>query len=427
MGSNKPSNPESPKLMSDKSLMPEKSETAQTDHQSASNLKRNNALQKVNLVSVLVDLLLSLGKTLAGFLFHSQALIVDGVHSFSDLVTDGFVVWITQISHQAPDEDHPYGHARFETAGTIVFGLILVAVAIGFFIHGIQSIWQTEDFDVPEWPALIVAIIAVIAKEILYFYTLKIAKIYNSPLLHANAWHHRSDVLSTIVVIVGITGALSGAAWLDPLAAIVVAVMIAWVGVILIWKSIQELVDTSPYARNLDCLRETISKVDGVKGIHSLRSRRMGPNTLLDVHIQVPSFVSVSEGHQIGDWVSQSLLQNFDDITEVTIHIDPEDDLVTPKQQLLPLRNEVMEQLIQSWKELEFYRFLSGIDLHYLHGKIHVDVIFPLEDMAKSGLSSIQMTEFMRQKAEQLAWLGKIRILYSSRKDIDKFQGKNSF
>ena len=392
--------------------------TAATNQQK--NTERKQVLQRTNLWTIVVDVLLSVGKTLAGIMFHSQALIVDGIHSFSDLVTDIFVVWITKLSHAEPDEDHPYGHARFETVGTVVFGLFLITVAFGFAYQGIIALFKAGTLTIPTWPALVVAVIAVLAKEGLYRYSKKIGEKYKSKLLLANAWHHRSDVFSTVVVIIGIAGAMSGVIWLDAFAALIVALMIAWVGGKLIWENVSELVDTSPFAGDMNKLRRIISKVDGVEGVHEIRSRKMGPHTLLDAHIQVPSYVSVSEGHQIGDWVSYALHKRFDDISEVIVHIDPEDDLETEKSELLPLRNQVIEDLKLHWKNLSHRSEIKDIVLHYLQGKIHVDVMLSIAVLNNSSEEEIEK-EF-NLNCEHLNWLGTLRIMYVSEETSQKLE-----
>ncbi len=375
---------------------------------------REKTLQRANFWSVIVDLLLSVGKTLAGFLFHSQALIVDGVHSFSDLITDVFVIWITRLSHAAPDEDHPYGHARFETAGTVIFGLFLVAVAAAFAFNGMVRILSTEALLIPGWQALIVAIAAVTAKEALYIYSKKVGERLNSQLLLANAWHHRSDVLSTLVVIAGIAGAMSGYEWLDSVAAFIVALMIAWVGIKLIWESIMELVDTSPFAGDMERLAKVIGEVDGVVGVHEIRSRKMGPNTLLDAHIQVPSYVSVSEGHQIGDWVAATLNKKFPDISEVIVHIDAEDDLSNPDKALRPLRHEVKESLLACWQPLISPCHITDMMLHYLNGKIEVDLILTLDCLNQPEFSVTKIEMQLKEAAKSLPWFGHVRVLFQA-------------
>lgn len=379
-----------------------------------SKTERENTLQRANFWSVIVDLLLSIGKTLAGFIFHSQALIVDGVHSFSDLITDVFVIWITRLSHAAPDEDHPYGHARFETAGTVIFGLFLVAVAAAFAFNGMVRIMSTETLLVPGWQALIVAVVAVTAKEALYIYSKKVGERLDSQLLLANAWHHRSDVLSTLVVIVGIAGAMSGYEWLDSVAAFLVALMIAWVGIKLIWESIMELVDTSPFAGDMDRLAKVIGKVDGVVGVHEIRSRKMGPNTLLDAHIQVPSYVSVSEGHQIGDWVADSLHKKFPDISEVIVHIDAEDDLQHPDKTLRPLRKQVKKSLQACWQPLIPECQIEEMMLHYLQGKIQVDLILSVNCLHKAEFPVTQIETQLKEAAKNLSWFGDVRVLFQA-------------
>jgi len=380
------------------------------------------AIGRANRAGLAVDTLLSIGKVVSGLLFHSQALIVDGVHSFSDLVTDAFVIWITRLSHAEPDADHPYGHARFETAGTVIFGVFLMALAGALAMDALERILRENQQLVPEWPALVVAVVAVIIKDALYRYTRKIALRWESPLLLANAWHHRSDVLSTVVVIIGIAGALGGAPALDGVAAVIVAVLIAWVGGGLIWNSIRELVDTAPLAdtKTDEKLRQTISSVNGVSGIHALRSRKMGPDVLLDVHIQVPSNISVSEGHQIGDWVVAAIREQFGHVTEVIVHIDAEDDVEGNKENLLPLRDEVVAQLKQRWREIEAGQHILGIYLHYLGGKIILDVVFQLEDYTDAIHASDQLQQALTEACADLEWIGDVRLIFVSAREAVK-------
>lgn len=382
---------------------------------------RNRSIQKTNFWSVFIDLILSIGKTLAGILYHSQALIVDGVHSFSDLVSDLFVIWITRLSNEAPDEDHPYGHARFETVGTVVFGLFLTIVAIGFGYDGIRKILDDEVLQIPAMPALIVAIVAIAAKELLYRFTLKMGEKLNSKLLLANAWHHRSDVLSTIVVIVGISGAMNGYPKFDAYAALVVAIMIAWVGIKLIWESLTELVDTSPFAGDIDNLTATISQVKGVIGVHELRSRKMGPNTLLDAHIQVPSYVSVSEGHQIGDWVAEMLHRNYKDISEVIVHIDAEDDLSHPDKSLRPMRNEIQPLLESCWSEILQPSDILSMSLHYLKGKIKVDIILSIDLLQEKKVDAETIESELDELAKHFDWYDNVRVLFTPLKNRQKW------
>ena len=376
-------------------------------------LNREKAIQKANFWSVLIDLILSIGKTIAGYLFNSQALIVDGVHSFTDLISDIFVIWITRLSHEAPDEDHPYGHARFETVGTVIFGIFLMIIALGFAYDGIHKLLQNSLPKIPMWPALVVAILAIIAKEVLFRFTKRMGEQLKSKLLLANAWHHRSDVLSTIVVIIGISASILGYPKFDALAAFVVALMIAWVGLKLILESLSELVDTSPFAGDIEHLTKMISKVKGVKGIHELRSRKMGPNTLLDAHIQVPSYVSVSEGHQIGDWVAEMLHRKYRDISEVIVHIDAEDDLKHPPKSLRPMRDEIQPLLENCWQSLLNPDDILSMMLHYLSGKVKVDIILSLKCLEETPIDPDLLESQLNELAQQFPWFDNVRVLFT--------------
>ncbi len=377
---------------------------------------RQDKIRQVNRASVWVDGALSLGKTLGGWMTGSQALLVDGIHSLSDLMTDLFVEWLNHLSHEDPDDEHPYGHARFETAGTIVFALFLLAVATGFAWQAAGQLLSEDAIAPPTVEALWIAVIALITKEWLYQYTHRWGKQLSAPLLVANAWHHRSDVLSTIVVILGVVGALAGYPLADALAAVVVALMIAAVGLKLAWQALVELVDTAPYSGRARTLKRAIIKVPGVKSVHALRSRKMGPHTFLDVHIEVPSTISVSEGHSIGDRVVQTLKATFPDIQDVTVHVDAENDETRPSTPVaLPSRETVATALRAAWRDLPCFDQVRGASLHYLDGKIHADVLLPLDCLTRSELSAEALEDLYRKGASDLAWMGQVHVLFVTR------------
>jgi len=294
--------------------------------QDLTNNPRYLEVRKVTLIGSVVDLLLGVAKILVGWLAHSQALIADGLHSLSDLATDFVVLYAAKHSHREADEDHPYGHGRIETLTTVGLGITLIVVAFGIGYDATRRMNEPDLLLAPGMLALGVAFVSVIAKEIIYRYTRNAAVKLRSNMLMANAWHSRSDAISSIVVVIGVGGAMLGYPYLDAVAAIAVAVMIAKIGFDLVRASTKELIDTALEPEVVDAIRKEISRVEGVRALHMLRSRRSGGDALVDLHVQVDPCISVSEGHQIGDTVRRRLLKQIDEVTDVTVHIDPEDD-----------------------------------------------------------------------------------------------------
>jgi len=333
-------------------------------------LQRKKDMDKATWWGIVVNLLLSIGKLVVGYIGHSQALIADGLHSLSDLISDGMVLMATHHSNSDADEEHPYGHARYETFATITLATLLTIVGIGIGVDAVYRLLDSQSLAIPAMMTLWVAGASILSKEILYQYTMLIARRVKSKMLEANAWHHRTDAISSIVVFVGIAGAIWGYPILDSIAAIIVAVMICKIGWELGHQSFQELVDTGLDAETLAQVSNAIRNVNGVNELHMLRSRRMGHNVLVDVHILVSPRLSVSEGHQISEAVEASLAKNFDDINDVTVHIDPEDDEHKENScKHLPLRNEVMIGLQDHWSEITEAQELMDIITSFRNGR----------------------------------------------------------
>ena len=304
---------------------------------------------RVTLIGSVVDLLLGVSKIFVGFTAQSQALIADGVHSLSDLVTDVAVLYAAKHSHQEADEDHPYGHGRIETVVTVGLGIALIGVAMGIMIDATQRLFDPNSLLSPGVLALVIASISVVAKEVIYQYTMVIARRYRSNMLKANAWHSRSDAISSIIVVIGIIGSMAGLAYLDAIAAIGVGIMIAKIGWDLAWSSLKELIDTGLEAERVEAIEKSILEVDGVDKLHILRTRQIGADALVDVHIQVDSHLSVSEAHYISEKVRSKLIAEIDEVIDVMVHIDPEDDEHIPEIEELPLRTEMLKKLALAW------------------------------------------------------------------------------
>lgn len=351
---------------------------------------RYREARKVTLVGSVVDLLLGVGKIIVGIIGNSQALIADGIHSLSDLVTDGLVLFAMKQGSREADESHPYGHGRIETLATIGLGIALVAVGVGIVWDAISRLQDPDRLLHPGWLAFSVALVSILSKEAIYHYTMHVAKKHSSNLLRANAWHSRSDAISSIIVAIGVLGSMAGVDSLDAIAAIGVAFMIGKIGWDLSWQSGQELIDTAMEPELVEKIRTAILSVDGVIALHMLRTRRMGSEGLVDVHILVNPRISVSEGHRISERVRAEIMSRVEMVTDVMVHIDPEDDEEAAPSAGLPLREEVLETLRQRWQDVDAAKYIDSTVLHYLDGKIHVEVLLPLNRM--EGVSEAQAT-----------------------------------
>lgn len=340
---------------------------------------RYSEARHVTLVGSVVDALLGVAKIVVGVIGSSQALIADGIHSLSDLVTDVMVLVAMKHGGREADEEHPYGHGRIETLATVALGVALIAVGVGIAWDAVARMLSPERLLHPGWLALSVAVVSIVAKEIIYQYTMRAAERLNSNLLRANAWHSRSDAISSVVVVIGVIGSMAGLDYLDAVAAIGVAIMVSKIGVELAWHSSQELIDAAMEPEQVEKIRDVIQSVNGVQALHMLRTRRMGSDGLVDVHILVDPRISVSEGHRISDRVRGEIIRQVDAVRDVTVHIDPEDDEVVAPCSGLPMRDEVLNRLQQCWQEVEMAQYIEDTVLHYLDGKIHVEVLLPLE------------------------------------------------
>jgi cation diffusion facilitator family transporter len=371
---------------------------------------RYREVRKVTLIGSIVDLLLGIIKVVIGYLSHSQALVADGIHSFSDLFTDFLVLFAAKHAHRAADEEHPYGHGRIETVATVALGGALLTVAVGISYDAIRRLMEPELLLHPGVLALLAALVSVLAKEIIYQYTVRVARRLRSRMLHANAWHSRSDAISSIVVVIGVGGTMAGLPWLDAVAAIVVALMIAKIAWDLLWKSLQELIDTALDAEQVEAISENIRHVPGVRSLHMLRTRRSGSDALVDVHILVDPRLSVSEGHQIGETVRNRLLQDNDEVTDVTVHIDPEDDEMASPCTHLPLWDEILRRLEDRWQGLAPLPQVEKVVLHYLDGKVHVDLYLPMMTGTAEELDARACV--IREAARQAEDVGEVRVYF---------------
>jgi cation diffusion facilitator family transporter len=290
---------------------------------------REAGIYRVTLVGSVVNLLLFVFKFVAGILGHSAAMLADAVHSLSDFVTDIIVIVFVRISSKPEDEGHDYGHGKYETLATAIIGLILLFVGFGILWNGATSIWdfwQGGELKEPGMLALWAALVSILFKELLYQYTVLKGRRLNSQAVVANAWHHRSDALSSIGTAVGIGGAiLLGEQWLvlDPLAAVVVSLFIMKVAIQLLVPCVEELLEKSLPAEVEEKIKQEILAFPGVTSPHHLRTRRIGSSYAIEVHIRMDGQITLEEAHHTATAIENRLKSEFGSRTYINIHVEP--------------------------------------------------------------------------------------------------------
>lgn len=292
------------------------------EHAPAIASERAAAASRSTWVSVAVNLVLTALQIAVGVLAKSQALIADGIHSASDLVADAVVLVANRHSHREADADHPYGHQRFETAASLVLGLLLLAVGLGMLWSAFVKLQQPAAVATVHPAALGVALFTLLAKEGLFRYMLAVATRVKSSMLVANAWHARSDAASSLVVAVGIGGNLLGYPILDPIAAAIVGFMVSRMGWSFGWNALHDLMDRGVDAEELAAIRRTLEETPGVAGVHDLRTRKMGDLIVVDAHLEVDATLSVEAGHDIAVDARHRVMQRHRVLNLMT-HIDP--------------------------------------------------------------------------------------------------------
>lgn len=287
-------------------------------------IERHGKIRSITLWGILVNSLLFVLKLFSGMMIKSSALIADGVHSLSDLATDFVVLAGTRISNRPPDEAHPYGHKRFETLATQVVGLVLLIVGFGFIWKASVAIFR-GDVNFPGWIMLVVASISVVAKEILFILTRKISRETHSTALYANAWHHRSDSLSSMAVLTGGIASLLGWGHADHVATIVVGLMIVGVAGKILYEGLIEITEHSADKESIETVNRILSKEQDVLDWHALRTRRVGGELFIDLHLLVDPDISVRDSHVICERVEERIDRELTKPVNVLIHIEPHD------------------------------------------------------------------------------------------------------
>lgn len=286
----------------------------------------------VTLVGSVVNIILTVFKIFAGVLGRSTAMIADGIHSLSDLLSDIVVIIFVKISAKGRDKDHDYGHGKFETFATLIISLMLIVVAVNLMSGGINKIRQILDggeVSSPGMIALWAAVASIVLKEILYRYTIIQGKALNSPMMIANAWHHRSDAFSSVGSLLGIAGAIflgDKFVILDPITGCVISIFILVMAVKMSVPAIKELLDVSLPDDVEEKIEATAKSVKGVVDLHELKTRREGPGIIMEGHLVLDSEISLKEAHDISKKVEESLRKEFGTETQISLHLEPEDD-----------------------------------------------------------------------------------------------------
>ncbi|MFT0533576.1 cation diffusion facilitator family transporter [Castellaniella hirudinis] len=284
--------------------------------------ERQAAAQRSTWVSVWVNLALTALQMAIGLFAQSQALVADAIHSLSDLVSDGIVLFANKHSAKAPDDDHPYGHLRFENAATLGIGLILAVVGLGMLWRSFEHLQAPALIPVVHPVAFLVAVLALLSKELLFRYLLRVARRVRSTMLVANAWHARSDAASSLVVALGIGANLAGLPLADPLAALVVGLMIIRMGWKFSWQAFNDLVDRAADDETEAAIRERILGTPGVRGIHDLRTRKMGDMIWVEVDIEMDGQLTIEAGHAIAVAARERVMADLP-VLDVMTHFDP--------------------------------------------------------------------------------------------------------
>jgi len=291
-------------------------------------INREKEIYRVTLVGSLVNFVLVIFKFIAGIAGHSSAMISDAVHSLSDFFSDIVVLWFVKLSSRPQDEDHDYGHGRYETLASLTVGLFLGLVGIMLMVNSAGKcvrFFNGGDIGNPGWIALVAAVLSIFSKEWLFRYTMAREKQIDSPALVANAWHHRSDALTSIAALLGIGGAMiMGSKWsvLDPLAAAIVSVFIMKASYDLMKPNINELLEKALLPETKKRITDIILSTPDVKGMHRLRTRRIGPRLAISVHVKMLGSISLVDAHDIATEVERRLHKAFPEML-VTVHMEP--------------------------------------------------------------------------------------------------------
>jgi|APMI01.1.fsa_nt_gi cation diffusion facilitator family transporter len=344
---------------------------------------RSLKAQQATWVSIVVNIVLTVLQIAVGLYSHAQSLVADGMHTLSDLLGDFMVMFASRHGANPADERHPYGHGRYETAASLVLGLVLAGVGVGFLLTAAVRLQSLDTLPQLHPVALWMALLTLAGKEGLFRYMLAVAQRLRSPMLVANAWHARADAASSLVVAVGIGGSLLGYRFLEPLGAALVGFMILRMGAMLGYEALRELIDTGVDPDEVAKIRETVTGTSGVLDVHELRTRRMAHRVLVDAHVLVDARISVSEGHRIAELARHRVRAGHQDVLDVLVHVDTEEDEASAAGRALPGRDVLVAELGE----------ILGIGVpqaapavfHYVGSRVEAEVYLPFDWCADAG------------------------------------------
>ena len=360
---------------------------------------------RVTWLGLIFNLLLAIAKGFVGTISNSYALIADAGHSMSDLLSDMVTLWAVRMAGIPKDENHPYGHGKFETVGSFFVALMLIFTGIGVAWHLLNKM---DSSGVPETPALWMALIAIAVKESLFHLTRMVSRRSGSRVLLANAWHHRSDAISSVAALVGIAGAHWGIPMMDPIAGVLVAGLILKAGIDIGYGCLRELTDEIPEEEVISELNKILSDIEGVVHYHEMRARRMGPHLLVDLHIEVDSMMSISAAHQVAERVRLRILKKIPAVNEVLVHVDAEDDFVEEEGGeaskdivLMRPQSEIEADVKKVLNDIPEITGVTHIYCHYLNQKLSVQVNIML-DTEMRIIDAQKIASNARLKIEQI-------------------------
>lgn len=285
--------------------------------------ERSRAANSTSFVSILINSLLAALQIIFGFFTQSYALIADAIHTLSDLFSDFVVLFANRFAKEKSDAGHPYGHFRFETIAVLIIAILLIIVGIEIITTSVGRIQNPVAMKINSGLAFFIALIAILAKELLYRYMAKVAKRVNSTIIMANALHARSDAISSLVVAVGLAAHFLGLSYADLVASLIVGAMIAYMGVKMAWSSLMDLADRSVDKATLDSITNAIRDVPGLVDFHDLKTRKTGDFVLVELHLDLPANMTIAEGHDIADEVERRIKDAVPLVSYVLTHFDP--------------------------------------------------------------------------------------------------------
>jgi cation diffusion facilitator family transporter len=360
------------RIQASQPMQPDTGDPRRPGHGSAETGSRLRILSGVTLLGAVANLVLVVIKGAVGLAGGSSVLVADAVHSLSDLASDVVALVSLRVASKPPDEDHPYGHGRYETLGTVALAVVLLGAAVGIAWDAWSRFGESVE---PAAITLWAAAFSIVVKEALFQVTLRVGRRYDSPLVVTNAWHHRSDALSSVAALAGIAGARMGFPILDPAAAVVVAALIAKMALSLLRDAIREVTDTALQRDVLGDLGRGVRQLPGVVNLHELRARQMGARVLVDLHVEVDGSTTVSDGHQVAERVRQFVFREQAGVSEVLVHIDPEpDEHVGPGDQLARPREEIESEVRRIARAVDGVRAVTHVMTHFLDRRVALQV-----------------------------------------------------